>query len=98
MPEKPWQIMAADFKGPIGGRDGYYFHVTIDTYSRYPEVACVKTTSFEKLKPALDEAWARHERRLAWRLRGRRTDCGRRPGPYFAGRRAGRITARHFTR
>ena len=25
MPEKPWQKVAVDFKGPIGGTKGYYF-------------------------------------------------------------------------
>ena len=27
MPGKPWQEVAVDFKGPIGGSKGYYFHV-----------------------------------------------------------------------
>ena len=58
MPEGPWQKVAADYKGPIGGSNGYYFHVLIDLYSRWPEVAMVKSTSFEKLKPALDSVWA----------------------------------------
>ena len=26
MPGKPWQEVAVDFKGPIGGSKGYYFH------------------------------------------------------------------------
>ena len=59
MPEKPWQTVAADFKGPIGGPRGYYFHLVIDLYSRWPEVSMVKNTSFEKLKPALDKVWSR---------------------------------------
>ena len=59
MPEKPWQTVAADFKGPIGGPKGYYFHLVIDLYSRWPEVSMVKNTSFEKLKPALDKVWSR---------------------------------------
>ena len=58
MPEGPWQRVAADYKGPIGGSNGYYFHVMIDLYSRWPEVAMVKSTSFEKLKPELDKVWA----------------------------------------
>ena len=49
MPEKAWEVVAADFKGPIGGVGGYFFHVRIDTYSRYPKVVMVKSTSFEKL-------------------------------------------------
>ena len=59
MPEKPWEKVAADFKGPIGGPRGYYFHLIIDLYSRWPEVSMVKNTSFEKLKPALDKVWSR---------------------------------------
>ena len=59
MPEKPWQTVAADFKGPIGGPRGYYFHLVIDLYSRWPEVSMVKNTSFEKLQPVLDEVWSR---------------------------------------
>ena len=54
MPGGPWQEVAVDFKGPIGGTKGYYFHVAIDTYSRYPEVQVVKSTSFNKLEAVLD--------------------------------------------
>ena len=60
MPEGPWLEVAVDFKGPIGGPRGFYLHTVIDTYSRYPEVAVVSSTSFDKLKPKLDETWARH--------------------------------------
>ena len=58
MHEKPWQIVACDFKGPIGGSRGYYFHVIINLHSRWPEVALVKSTSFDKLEPTLDSVWA----------------------------------------
>ena len=57
-PERPWQHCAADFKGPIGGQ--YYFHVLIDLYSRWPEVQMTKSTSFEKLRPALEESFSLH--------------------------------------
>ena len=60
MVEIPWQVLAADYKGPIGGTNGYYIHVLVDCYSRYPEIAMMKSTSFEKLKPKLDKIWARH--------------------------------------
>jgi hypothetical protein len=53
-PDGPWQHVSADFKGPIGGQ--YYFHLLIDNYSRWPEVEIVKTTSLDKLKPALDKS------------------------------------------
>ena len=52
--------MAVDFKGLIGGSNGYYFHVVIDTYSRYPEVSILSSTSFSKLESALDQTWAAH--------------------------------------
>jgi hypothetical protein len=58
MPEEPWHTVHCDFKGPIGGPRGYYFHVTIDAHSRWPVVAMVTSTSFEKLEPVLDEMWA----------------------------------------
>ena len=58
-PDGPWQLCAADYKGPIGGKDGYYFHVLMDTYSRWPEVTVTKNTSFRKLFPALNRSWAR---------------------------------------
>ena len=60
MPGKPWQVVAANYKGPIGGPRGYYFHVVIDLYSRWPEVDMVKSTSFEALQPKLDKVWATH--------------------------------------
>ena len=40
----------------MGGR--YYFHVVIDQLSRWPEVEIVSSTSFDKLKPALERSWA----------------------------------------
>ena len=55
-PGGPWQHCSADFKGPIGGTGGYYFHVLIDNYSRWPEVEVVKSTSFQELRPALDRS------------------------------------------
>ena len=58
MPEGPWQTVHCDFKGPIGGPKGYYFHVTIDAYSRWPVVAMVRSTSYDRLEPVLEEMWA----------------------------------------
>ena len=55
-PDGPWQICAANFKGPIGGKNEYYFHVLQDTYSRWPEVTVTQSTSFNKLYPALDRS------------------------------------------
>ena len=59
-PEGPWKVCAADYKGPIGGSRGYYFHVLVDTYSKWPKVSVTKSTKFEKLYPALDKSFAGH--------------------------------------
>jgi len=58
LPDRPWQKLHADFKGPIGGQ--YYFHIVIDQYSKYPEVDIIKSTSFNKLRPILDRIIASH--------------------------------------
>ena len=59
-PTKPWQVCAADYKGPISGSRGYYFHVLIDLYSKRPEVEVTKSTKFKKLFPVLDGSFASH--------------------------------------
>ena len=60
-PEEVWQHLAADFKGPIVGQGkSYYFHVVIDLFSRWPEVAVVTSTAFDKLQPSLERIWALH--------------------------------------
>ena len=58
LPDRPWQKLHADFKGPIAG--SYYLHVVIDQYSKYPEVDVLTSTSFEKLRPALDRIFSTH--------------------------------------
>ena len=58
LPDRPWQKVHVDFKGPIGGQ--YYLHVMIDQFSKYPEVDIVKSTSFKKLRPILDRILATH--------------------------------------
>ena len=55
-PDKVWSKVQADFKGPIGGE--YYFHVVIDEFSRWPEVAVVKSTNFKELKKVLDRSFS----------------------------------------
>ena len=52
LPDRPWQKVHADFKGPIANQ--YYMHLILDQYSKYAEVDIVKSTSFSKLKPTLD--------------------------------------------
>ena len=58
LPDRPWQHLHGDFKGPIGGK--YYMHIIIDQYSKFPEVDIVTTTSFEKLRPVLDRIFSTH--------------------------------------
>ena len=58
IPERPWQHLSADYKGPIGGQ--YYFHVLIDNYTRWPEVVMIKSTGFRKLEGKMEETFAVH--------------------------------------
>ena len=58
LPDRPWQHLHADFKGPIG--QSYYLHVVIDQFSKYPEVDIVTSTSFSKLRPVLDRIFSTH--------------------------------------
>ena len=57
-PDRPWQHCSADYKGPIAGK--YYFHVLIDNYSRWPEVAMVTSTGFDKLQDKLEDSFNIH--------------------------------------
>ena len=60
-PERPWQHVAVDYKGPIiGNGRSYYFHVMIDLLSRWPEVTVVHSTSFDKLQDKLEDIFALH--------------------------------------
>ena len=59
LPKGPWKEVAVDYKGPIGGPRGFYYHVIVDLYSRYPEIFIVPDTTFESLRPKLEEVWAR---------------------------------------
>ena len=57
-PDRPWQHCSADYKGPIAGK--YYFHVLIDNYSRWPEVAMVTSTGFDSLQDKLEDSFNTH--------------------------------------
>ena len=57
-PDRPWQHCSADYKGPIAGK--YYFHVLIDNYSRWPEVAMTTSTGMDKLKKVLSDSFSIH--------------------------------------
>ena len=58
LPDRPWQKLHADFKGPIDSK--CYLDVVIDQYSKFPEVDIVSSTSFEKLRPVLDRIFSTH--------------------------------------
>ena len=53
-------MLEADYKGPIGGLNGYYIHVLVECYRRYPDIVMVRSTSFDKLKRKLDKIRAQH--------------------------------------
>ena len=56
LPDKPWQRLHTDFKGPNEGK--YDLDVIIDQYSKYPEVDLVTPMSFTKLKLVPDHVFA----------------------------------------
>eukprot|EP00112_Aurelia_sp_Birch-Aquarium-sp1_P025235 Seg83.4 transcript_id=Seg83.4/GoldUCD/mRNA.D3Y31 product="putative protein K02A2.6" protein_id=Seg83.4/GoldUCD/D3Y31 len=58
MPKGPWQTLHLDFYGPLPTNE--YLFVTIDSYSRYPKVEVVKSTSSNTVIPKLDSTFARH--------------------------------------
>ena len=55
VPERQWAKVSCDFKGPVNR--GYYFHMSICNLTRWPEVKMVKSTSFAKLRVALDKSF-----------------------------------------
>ena len=54
LPDRPWQMVHADFKGPIGKK--YYLHTVIDQYSKFPMVEVCTSTSWEQMEPMLENA------------------------------------------
>ena len=52
MPDRPWQKLAIDFKGPIASN--YYFFLLNDEYNHFPEVEIVKSIAAESLIPKAD--------------------------------------------
>lgn len=47
LPERPWQMLGLDFKGPLPS--GHHILVVVDYYSRYYEVSWTKTTTAGQL-------------------------------------------------
>ena len=54
LPDRPWQYVHADFKGPIGKK--YYLHTVIDQYSKYPVVDVCTSTSWEQMQSMLENS------------------------------------------
>ena len=55
-----------DFKGPMD--DGYYVFVLLCTWTKWPEVYWVKSTSFNSIKNHLESFWAQWGRASIVRL------------------------------
>ena len=58
IPDRPWQHVATDFKGPVGTQ--FYFLPVIDEYSRFPVVEIVTTTAADKVIPLFHKIFATH--------------------------------------
>ena len=58
IPERPWEYLRADFKGPLP--DGRMTLIVQDEHSRFPSVQIVKSTGFEDLSPALEELFTQY--------------------------------------
>ncbi|KAL8620657.1 hypothetical protein ACOMHN_029845 [Nucella lapillus] len=58
LPAGPWEDLALDFLGPLPS--GHSVLVVIDCYSRYYEIAVMKSTTAEKTVGVLKTIFARH--------------------------------------
>ena len=58
MPDRPWEYLRADFKGPLP--DGQMAFVVQDEHSRFPVVSITKSTSFEHVSFALEEIFTQY--------------------------------------
>ena len=59
LPDGPMKEVSVDFKGPVEGKNGFYYRIVIDNYSCYLEVANVYDAKFSTLKPVLEEVGSR---------------------------------------
>ena len=57
-PPEPWHTVHMDFCGPFP--TGEYLFVVIDTYSRFPKVEIVHSTSAATIIPKMDKIFATH--------------------------------------
>ena len=58
LPQRPWCVVAIDYLGPLPS--GEHILVVVDYYSRYYEVAVVRTITSEKTIECLETIFARH--------------------------------------
>ena len=58
LPDRPWSELHADFAGPLPC--GSYLLIVVDSFSRYPEVEIVHSTSARAVIPKFDSIFARH--------------------------------------
>ena len=45
----------------MGGKTGFYYHLTLNNYTRYLEISIVPNTKFSMLKPVLDTVLSQWE-------------------------------------
>lgn len=58
LPQGPWCVVAIDYLGPLPS--GEHILVVVDYYSRYYEVAVIRTITSEKTIECLETIFARH--------------------------------------
>ena len=56
LPDRHWQYLHADYKGPIGQR--YYLHMFIDQYTKYSVVKVCTSTDWEQMEPMIEKVLA----------------------------------------
>ena len=59
LPDGSWEVIAVDFKGPIGENHKYIL-VCMDEFSRYPEIEIVPSTSEKCVIPKLEKIFSTH--------------------------------------
>ncbi|CAC5385615.1 unnamed protein product [Mytilus coruscus] len=58
LPSRPWEHLAADFLGPLPSGDLLF--CVVDYYSRWTEIAVMKSTNAEKTVEALNKMFITH--------------------------------------
>jgi len=58
-PDRPWTELSIDYYGPVPNMQDYLL-VVVDNYTKYPEVAVVKSTDARVCIPQLDKTFVTH--------------------------------------